>query len=89
VTTGSLITAALAGQGLLVGEVYAGQILGEWRATHPAPERYPQGATVNRDRQPPPTGWGSGRLTGPPAWWSPAGVEGPARRRGQRKQSPP
>lgn len=37
VTTGNSITAALAAQGLPIGGAYAGQILGEWRATHPAP----------------------------------------------------
>jgi Protein of unknown function (DUF2637) len=37
VTTGGSITIALAAQGLPIGETYAGQILGEWRAAHPSP----------------------------------------------------
>jgi Bifunctional DNA primase/polymerase, N-terminal len=33
------VVAALAGQGIVVEETYAGRILGEWRAAHPALSR--------------------------------------------------
>ena len=39
VTTASSVVAAQAGQGIVVEETYAGRILGEWRAAHPAPSR--------------------------------------------------
>jgi Protein of unknown function (DUF2637) len=38
-TTGSSIVAALAAQGVPIEETYAGRILGEWRANHPAPRK--------------------------------------------------
>jgi hypothetical protein len=39
VATGSSIVAALASQGIMVEETYAGRILGEWRVNHPVPSR--------------------------------------------------
>ena len=38
VATGSSVVAALAGQGIVVEETYAGRILGEWRVAHPTPK---------------------------------------------------
>jgi hypothetical protein len=39
VATGSSVVAALAGQGIVVEETYAGRILGEWRVAHQTPNR--------------------------------------------------